>query len=204
MLEEIGVEYEIVKHQRDPVTNLAPDSLKAVHALGKAPVLVDNEVVVPESGAIIEYLAKTYAADSLLPASNPEDESQYAYWMHFSEGTLMPPMVMRLVMERVKSSPKPFFARGIANGIANKVLSNFVSPNISRNLSYINEYLSGKTWFAGSHMTGADIQMSFPLEAVVATGGAKDYPHIVDFVKRVHERPAYQRALEKGGEYAYG
>lgn len=204
MLEEIGVGYEIVKHQRDPETNLAPNSLKAVHALGKAPVLVDKEITIPESGAIIEYLAKTYAADSLLPPNNPEDESQYTYWMHFSEGTLMPPMVIRLVMERIKSSPKPFFARGIANGIANKVLANFVSPNIGRNLAYINEYLADKTWFAGGHMTGADIQMSFPLEAVVATGGAKDYPNIVAFVKRVHERPAYQRALEKGGEYAYG
>jgi glutathione S-transferase len=204
MLEEIGVEYEIIKHQRDPVTNLAPNSLKAVHALGKSPVLVDKEMTVPESGAIIEYLAKTYAADSLLPEEDPEAQNQYTYWMHFSEGTLMPPMVMRLVMERVKSSPKPFFARGIANGIANKVLSNFVAPNISRNLSYINEYMADKTWFAGNRMTGADIQMSFPLEALVATGGAKDYPNIISFVKRVHERPAYQKALEKGGEYAYG
>jgi glutathione S-transferase len=204
MLEEIGVEYEIVQHQRDPLTNLAPQSLKAVHALGKSPILVDNELVVPESGAIIEYLAKTYAADSLLPKANPDDENQYSYWMHFAEGSLMPPMVMRLVMERVKTSPKPFFARGIANSIANKVLSNFVLPNFDRNLDYINTYLEGKKWFAGDHMTGADIQMSFPLEAVVATGRAEAYPNIQAFVKRVHERPAYQRALEKGGEYAYG
>ena len=202
MLEEIGVEYKIEHHQRDSVTNLAPESLKAVHALGKAPVLVDNDIVIPESGAIIEYLAKTYAV-GMMPDANPEDESQFSYWMHFSEGSLMPPMVMRLVMERVKTSPKPFFARGIANSIANKVLSGFVTPNIDRNLSFIDSYLEGKEWFVGDHMTGADIQMSFPLEAVVATGGAKSYSNIRTFVVRVHARPAYQSALEKGGDYAY-
>ena len=203
MLEEIGVEYEVVHHQRDAQTNLAPESLKAVHPLGKSPVLVDNDVVIPESGAIIEYLARTYAPEAMLPSDNPTDLSQYVYWMHFSEGSLMPPMVMRLVMEKIKTSPKPFFARGIANNIANKVLASFVTPNIDRNLGYIDQYLAGKEWFAGDHVTGADVQMSFPLEAVVATGGAKSYPNITAFVKRVHERPAYQRALEKGGDYAY-
>jgi glutathione S-transferase len=202
ILEELGLEYEITHYQRDSVSNLAPKTLKLIHPLGKSPVITDGDVCVAESGAIIEYLVQTYGKDNMLPMQGSEAYRQYTYWLHFAEGSLMPPMVAKLVFDKVRANAKPFFVKAIANKIADKVMDGYFGPNIQANMEYIEAHLSQNEWFAGEHLTGADIQMSFPLEAS-ASRGIKQYPHISAFVKRIHARPAYQQALIKGGEYAY-
>lgn len=202
MLEELGVDYEIKQYKRDAVTNLAPNTLKLIHPLGKAPVLTDGEITVAESGAILEYLAYTYGKD-LIPDPGTEAHRQYTYWMHFAEGTLMPPMVAKLVFDKVRANAKPFFVKMIANKIADKVMSAYFGPNIAANMEYVNTHLSNNEWFAGEKISGADFQMSFPLEASVARGVTKQFPAIEAFVSKVHQRDGYVNALEKGGEYDY-
>ena len=203
-LEELGVEYEIQRYERDPVTIRAPQSLKDVHPLGKSPVITDGEHVVAESGAIIEYLLHQDSEIRVLP----RDEKallDYRYWLHFSEGSLMPPLVMRLVFEKMKTSPMPFFVKPVAKGIADKVLKTFVMPEVRSMLSYIDGVLAEREWFAGDALTGADFQMSFPLEASMARGLIDDrYPNIQRYVTTFQDRPAYLRALDKGGDYDYG
>ena len=203
MLEELELDYEIKHYQRNKETMLAPDELKAVHPLGKSPVITDGGLVVAESGAIIEYLGRKYGKDSLTPRTNSKAYQPYVYWLHFAEGSLMPPLLMNLVFEKVKTAPMPFFVRPIAKGIANKVMDGFVSPNIKRHFEFIEAHLAENDWFAGDKMTGADIQMSFPLEASASRGLLKKYPKIQAYVTRIQKRTAYRKALEKGGEYDY-
>ena len=202
MLEELGLQYEIKHYQRDSVTNLAPPALKEIHPLGKSPVLTDGTITVAESGAIIEYLALTYGK-SLLPDADTEAGRQYRYWLHFAEGSLMPPMVAKLVFDKVRANAKPFFIKIIANKIADKVMGGYFGPNIVANMQFIEQHLAANHWFAGDNLSGADFQMSFPLEASIARGGAMQHPNILAYVKRIQARPAYQAALLKGGEYAY-
>jgi glutathione S-transferase len=208
-LEELGVPYEVKRYERDPVTNLAPEALKQVHPLGKSPVITDqNEegslVTIAESGAIIEYLSQTYGKENFIPERGTEASRQYDYWMHFSEGSLMPQLLLKIVFDKVTTSPMPFFAKPIAKSITKKVMSGYVSPNIKVMLKFIENHLNEHEWFAGESLTGADIQMSFPLEACVMNGvaGAK-YPKIKAYVKRIHERASYQKGLEIGGPYDY-
>lgn len=202
LLEELNIDYEIKHYKRDAATNLAPNTLKLIHPLGKSPVLTDGDITVAESGAIIEYLIHTYGAH-LMSSPGTEASRQNSYWMHFSEGSLMPPMVAKLVFDKVRANAKPFFVKAIANKIADKVMDGYFGPNISANLAFINTHLSNNQWFAGEALSGADFQMSFPLEASVARGAAKQYPAIEAFVSKVHKREAYLRALEKGGQYDY-
>ncbi len=204
MLEELGLDYEIKRYERDQETMLAPESLKKVHPLGKSPVITDGERVVAESGAIIEYLAHTYGKDTMLPEGGSQAWLDYTYWLHYAEGSLMPPLVMRLVFEKVKTRPMPFFIRPVAKGISDKTNEIFIGPMIRTHLDFVESQLANKTWFLGDQLTGADIQMSFPLEASVARGiVGRNRPNIKKWVERVHARPAYQRALEKGGEYDF-
>ena len=203
MLEELELPYEVKRYQRDAVTNLAPRELKLVHPLGKSPVISDGEITVAESGAIIEYLAFTYGQKNMLPPQGTEAHRQYTYWLHFAEGSLMPPMVAKLVFDKVRTNAKPCFVKMIANKIADKVMGGYFGPNITANMQFIEEHLANNPWFAGDQMTGADIQMSFPLEATVARGAALQYPHIAAFVKKIHSRAAYKAALAKGGQYDY-
>lgn len=203
-LEELGLNYEVKRYERDPETYLAPAALKAVHPLGKSPVITDQGRSIAESGAIIEYLVRTYPDAHLLPTSDSEAYHQYQYWMHFAEGSLMPPMLLKLVFEKIAASPMPFFARPIAKRLAQKVMDGFVSPNIQTNLDFIETHLGKHPWFAGEQLTGADIQMSFPLEASVAKGlDRARYPNICAYVERIHARPAYRQALARGGAYDY-
>jgi len=202
MLEEIGAPYDIKIYQRDADSNFAPPELKAVHPLGKSPVVTDKGVAVAESGNIIDYLSREYAPE-LIPAVDTPAYREYSYWMHFAEGTLMPNLVMKLVFNIVATGPMPFFARPIAKAIAGKVMSSYVQPNIDANLQLIEDHLNNKTWFCGKDLTGADFQMSFPLEATVARGGAESFPRIKDFVEQFQARPAYQAALKKGGPYDF-
>lgn len=203
-LEELGVPYEVKRYERNKKTSLAPDSLRKIHPLGKSPVITNDNITVAESGAIIEYLVGKYG-NGLLAVNNDEDQLRaYQYWLHFAEGSLMPPLLLKLVFDKVRKSPMPFFAKPIAQSISRKVMKSFVGPNIKNNLAFIEDYLAAHEWFAGNKLTGADIQMSFPLEASVASGVADNqYPNIIAYVKRIHARTAYQKALAAGGPYDY-
>jgi glutathione S-transferase len=202
LLEELGLPYEVKRYARDPVTSLAPPELRAVHPLGKSPVISDGDVVVAESGAIIEYLVDKTGSPLKPPQGTPE-QRRFTYWLHFAEGSAMLYMIFTLVFERIRRSKMPFFAKPIANGIADKVMSTFVNPNIRQQFDYIEAELAQREWFAGAAFSAADIQMSFVLEAASSRKAldAAKYPKMAAFLKRCHARPAYQRALERGGPY---
>jgi len=204
LLEELGLPYEIKKYQRDAKTMLAPPELRAIHPLGKSPVITDGEVTVAESGAIIEYLLETYGDGRLVPPARTLEKRRYTYMLHFAEGSAMSPLLMKLVFDRIETSPMPFFAKPIAKGIAQKVKGSFVNPNLKAHLDFLEAELNKSTWFAGESFTAADIQISFVLEASSSRGGLdSSYPKLTGFLQRIHARPAYRKALERGGEYAY-
>lgn len=205
LLEELGLPYEIRRYQRDPKTMLAPPELRAVHPLGKSPVIDDDGTVLAESGAIAEYLADRYGTGTLIAPHGTTQRLRCNYWLHYAEGSAMPPMLLKLVFRRVESAPMPFFARPIAKGIAGKVQQGFVDPQIALHLDYMEGELGKSEWFGGPEFSVADIQMSFPLEAAAARGGLDaSRPRLRDFLQRIHARPAYRRALERGGEYILG
>lgn len=202
LLEELGLDYQLVRYARDSKTMLAPESLKAVHPLGKSPVITDGDLLLAESGAILETLTERYGqSQGLLPAPGTPERQRYTYWMHYAEGSAMPPMVMSLIFSRIRSSPMPFFAKPIARSIVDKTMGGYIGPQVKLHLDYMNAELSQRAWFAGEKFTTADIQMSFPIEAASARAGADSQPHLKAFLQRIHARPAYQRALDKGGPY---
>jgi glutathione S-transferase len=202
LLEELGVEYDIKRYQRDAVTMLAPATLRAVHPLGKSPVITDGELTIAESGAIVEYLVERYGAGRLVPPPGTPERLRYTYWLHYAEGSAMPPLLMKLIFERIEKGPMPFFVRPVARAIAGKAKSSFIEPNIARHLDFMEAELGKSEWFAGREFSAADIQMSFPLEAAVARGGLDaSRPKLMAFLERIHARPAYKRAVERGGEY---
>ncbi len=203
LLEELELPYEVKRYERDPKTYLAPKSLKDVHPLGKSPVITDGDITLAETGAIVEYLIHTYGEGRLLPQPQTAAYRDYTFWLHYAEGSLMPPMLLKLVFDKIKTSPMPFFVKPIARKIADQTTKAFIGPQIKTHLSFVEDYLKQHEWFAGDQLTGADIQMSFPLEASFARGGGAQYPNIAAYVKRIHARPAYQRALAKGGPYDY-
>jgi glutathione S-transferase len=183
---------------------LAPPELRAVHPLGKSPVIQDGDTIVAESGAIIEYLTGRYGDGRLAPAPGTPERMRYTYFLHYAEGSAMPPLLLKLVFDRVENSPAPFFVRPIARAIANKVKDGFVLPQIRQHLAFLEGELAERAWFAGDDFSAADIQMSFPLEAAAARGGLDGkYPKLSAFLERIHARPAYQRALERGGKYDF-
>jgi glutathione S-transferase len=205
MLEELGVPYEVKRYEREPSMQ-APASLRAVHPLGKSPVITDRsggaDLTLAESGAIIEYLATRYGAERLVPPAGSPERLRYTYWMHFAEGSAMPPLLMKLIFDRIKSAPMPFFIRPIARKIADRALNSFVVPNLERNLDFMEAELAKSEWFAGARFSAADIQMSFPLEAARTRGGLDEKrPRLMAFLEKIHSRPAYVRALERGGKY---
>ncbi|HUL94799.1 MAG TPA: glutathione S-transferase [Usitatibacter sp.] len=200
LLEELGVPYEVRKYQRDPVTLLAPPELRKIHPLGKAPVVVDGGEVLAESGAIIEYFVEKHGR--LAPPPGTPEWRRYRYWMHYAEGSAMPPLLLKLVFDRLEKARAPFFVRPVMRGIAAKAKDGFVLPQINLHLDWMESELGRGPWFAGSELTAADIQMSFPLEAAASRGGLNDSrPRLMDFLARIHARPAYQRAVERGGEF---
>jgi glutathione S-transferase len=203
LLEELGLEYEIKKYQRDPKTMLAPPELRAVHPLGKSPVIQDGDAIVAESGAIAEYLVERQGG-ALAPAPGTPARRHYTYFLHYAEGSAMPPLLLKLVFDQVEKSPAPFFVRPIARAISDKVKRSYVLPQIRQHLAYLDGELGKRTWFAGDDFSAADIQMSFPLEAAASRGGLDgQYPNLVAFLDRIHARPAYRRALERGGQYDF-
>lgn len=201
LLEELGVEYELRHYQRDPRTMLAPPELRRVHPLGKSPVITDGDVTLAESGAILEYLAARHGGGRLRPAPDTPDGLRCTYWMHYAEGSAMPPLLLKLVFDRIERTA-PLVVRPVARAIAGRTKSAFVLPQIRSHLDYLESELAHRDWFAGDAFTIADIQMSFPIEAAVARGGLDaSRPRLMAWLARVHERPAYRRALEKGGPF---
>jgi glutathione S-transferase len=203
LLEELGLAYEVKRYQRDAKTMLAPPELRAVHPLGKSPVIQDGEVTLAESGAILEYLVGRHGNGRLIPATGTPERLRYTYWMHFAEGSAMPPLLMKLIFERIEKAPMPFFVRPVARAVARRAKSSFIQPNIERQLDFMEGELAHSDWFAGAQFSAADVQMSFPLEAAQVRGGLDaKRPRLMDFLERIHARPAYRRAIEKGGAYA--
>ncbi|KAF1019722.1 MAG: hypothetical protein GAK30_02955 [Paracidovorax wautersii] len=203
LLEELGLPYEIQRYQRNPQTLRAPAALRAVHPLGKSPVVTDGETVVAESGAIIEYLLERYGNGRLQPAAGTPERLQYRYWLHFAEGSAMPPLLLKLVFDRIERAPMPFFVKPVARSIVKTVRNRFVVPQLAEQLDFMEQTLQAHTWFTGADFTAADIQMSFPLEAAAARAGLDDrYPALSRFLKTIHARDAYRRALERGGAYS--
>jgi glutathione S-transferase len=202
LLEELAVAYEIKRYERDRKTMLAPGSLRAVHPLGKSPVITDGDRTIAESGAIVEYLVERYGKGRLIPPAGSPERLRYTYWLHYAEGSAMPPLLMKLVFRRVAQGPMPALIRPIARRIAERVQTDFVDPQIDLHLTYMETELAKTSWFAGDEFTAADIQMSFPLEAATARGGLDQRrPKLMGFLERIHARPAYKAALEKGGTY---
>ena len=202
LLEELAVDYTVKRYERDAKTMLAPRELKEIHPLGKSPVITDGRTTLAESGAIIEYLADKYGQEQgLAPQPGTPDRVRYSYWLHYAEGSAMPPMLMSLIMSKIKTAPMPFFVRPIAKGIADKAMSGFIGPQIKLHLGYINDELGKHPWFVAKKFSAADIQMSFPVEAAAARAGLDKYPHMQSWLTKIQARPAYQRALEKGGPY---
>jgi glutathione S-transferase len=200
LLEELGLPYEIKRYARNPKTMLAPPELLAVHPLGKSPVITDGDRVIAESGAIVEYLLEQAPGNALAPPESGDARLDYRYWMHYAEGSLMPLLVMKLVLGSVPAKT-PFFVRPIAKAIDKQVNAVFIGPSLKRHIGALNMALEGKQWLVDDRITGADVLMSFPMEALCARGGNAVSQSIKDYVARFQARPAYQRALERGGPY---
>jgi glutathione S-transferase len=204
LLEELGVPYEVTRYERDAKTMLAPPSLLAIHPLGKSPVVVDNGVTVAESGAIVEYLIDRYGGGRLIPPAGTPERLRYTYWLHYAEGSAMPPLLLKLVFDRVANAPAPWPISAIARRIAGTVQNAFIAPQLKRHLDYMEAELTAHPWFGGEEFTAADIQMSFPLEAAASRAGLNaGRPHLFGFLERIHARDAYKRALARGGPYSY-
>ena len=216
LLEELNLEYRLEIHARDVGSMRAPRALKDIHPLGKAPVITDTTlsgdtgapVVVAESGAIIEYLIDVYGSQGsgesahLRPAPGTQAERDYRFWLHFAEGSAMLPLMLRLVFSRLDKPPVPWLIRPVARLLAKGVNDKFISPEIKAHLTYMDTCLERRPWLAGDALTGADIQMSFPIQALDTRQGLKNHPNIQDWLARIRARAAFQRAVDKGGELA--
>jgi glutathione S-transferase len=201
LLEELGVPYEIVRYQRQADMR-APKELRAIHPLGKSPVITEGGNTVAESGAIIEYVVSAYGEGRLIPPPNTPERLRYTYWLHYAEGSAMPPLLMKLLFTLMPKRA-PALLRPLVRKVSSSALTTIVNPQLRQHMAFWEEELSKSPWFAGDEFTAADIQMSFPLEAATARGGLEQgYPKALAFLERIHARPAYRRALEKGGPYA--
>jgi glutathione S-transferase len=203
LLEELGLRYEVKRYARDRKTLLAPPELARVHPLGKSPVVTDGDITVAESGAIVEYLLDTHdEGGTLRPPPGTAERRRFTYWLHFAEGSAMPPLLMKLVFHKVGTA-SPLLVRPLAKAIGAEVNRSFLDPNLRRQYDFMQQELAERgPWFAGRDFSAADIQMSFPVEAAAARGGLDDrWPAVMDWLQRIHARPAYHRALQAGGPY---
>ena len=191
LLEELKLDYEIVHYKRDAATRLAPPELKAVHPLGKSPVITDGKLTVAESGAIVEYLIRTHGKGQMMPKEGTEDFVQYLHWMHFAEGSAMLPLLLMLYVGFLGEAGAPLRPR--------------IEGEVANHLGYMESQIGKKDFFVGNALTGADIQLVFVLEAVNARAGLlKSYPNLTRYLAAMHARPAYKKGLEKGGPYELG
>jgi glutathione S-transferase len=202
LLEELGLAYEIKHYQRNAKTMLAPPELLAIHPLGKSPVVTDDGVVIAETGAIIEYLVEK-SGGRFRPAAGTPERLRWTYWLHYAEGSLMPPLVMRLIFSLLPARA-PALTRVFARAIASRTLQGYVDPQLKTHFDFIESELARSAWFAGNEFSAADVMMSFPLEAGADRANAfARRPRLEAFVAAIHARPAYRKALEKGGPYRY-
>jgi glutathione S-transferase len=203
LLEELGVPYQIVRYQRQP-DMYAPKELREIHPLGKAPIITDGGSTLAESGAIIEYLVDTYGGGRLIPPAKTPERLRYTYWLHYAEGSAMPPLLLKLLFTLMPKRA-PALLRPLVRKVSSGALTNLVNPQLKQHMAFWEAELSKSEWFAGEEFSAADIQMSFPLEAAAARAGLGDgHPKAMAFLERIHARPAYKRALEKGGPYQVG
>lgn len=199
LLEELELPYEIRRYQRQ-ASMLAPDALKKVHPLGKAPVISDGDRVVAESGAILEYLAGRYDLQQQFSPQGEEETLQARYWLHYAEGSLMPLVVMRLIFIRMGKPPVPWLLRPVGAAFGNGVRKGFIDKQLATHRQFIEQHLARHHWFAGERLTLADIQMSFPIQGLAARGGLHDMPATQAWLDRITQRPAWQRAIQQGGD----
>ncbi len=202
LLEELGVAYEVKRYERDAKTLLAPAELRAVHPLGKSPVVTDGAHTVAETGAIVEYIVGEFGQGRLIPPADTEERLRYTYWLHFAEGSAMPPLVMTLLFNELPKRA-PALIRPIVKMIGSKVQDGYLRPMLNAQQALMEAELSRSAWFAGDAFTAADVMMSFPVEAAGSRGGLGGNSRLQEWLARIHARPAYQAALRAGGPYAY-
>lgn len=202
LLEELGVPFEVKRYERDAKTMLAPASLRAVHPLGKSPVITDDGRTIAETGAIVDYIVGRYADGRLIPPPDTDERLRYTYWLHFAEGSAMPPLVMTLLFGEIPKRA-PALVRPIARMIGKTVQSSYLNPMLDSHLALMEAELARSAFFASDAFTAADVMMSFPVEAASARVGLGGYPKLEAWLRQIHARPAYQAALAKGGPYAY-
>lgn len=202
LLEELGLAYEIKFYQRNAKTQLAPPELRAIHPLGKSPVVTDDGSVIAETGAIIEYIVEK-SGGRLRPAAGTPERLRWTYWLHYAEGSLMPPLLMRLIFSLLPARSPPLL-RVVVRAISARMLGDYVDPQLKTHFDFIESELGRSAWFAGADFSAADVMMSFPLEAGGARANAfAGRPKLKAFIEAIHARPAYRRALERGGSYTY-
>jgi glutathione S-transferase len=200
LLEELAVPYQIIRYERLPDMR-APPELRAIHPLGKSPVISDNGNVVAESGAIVEYLIETYGEGRLIPPPNTPERLRYTYWLHYAEGSAMPLLLLKLLFN-IMPKRAPALLRPLVRKVSTQALTTLVNPQLKQHMGFWESELQNSEWFAGDEFTAADIQMSFPLQAAAARGGLEHgHPRAMDFLARIEKRPAYQHAMAKGGPY---
>jgi glutathione S-transferase len=202
LLEELGVDYELKRYERDPKTRLAPKELRQIHPLGKSPVITDKGITIAESGAIIEYLLDEYDDGTLRPEAGTSEFLRYRYWLHYAEGSAMTPLLLKVVFNEIpRQAPK--LAKPILSVISKTVAHQYINPQMKRHMGYWEEELEKTAFFSGGTFTAADIQMSFPLEGALSQKGMdKRYPRMSALLESYRRRPAYGRALERGGVFS--
>lgn len=201
LLEELGLDYEVERYNRDPKSMQAPASLKKVHPLGRSPVITDGNEVIAETGAVIDYIIEEKSDGALSPERGTPAWRRYNHLLHYAEGSLMPLLVMKLIASVMGKKPTPLLFRPIGGLAGAGLQKNFTDPRIRQNLEYLEAELGENDWFVENRLTGADIMLSFPLEAARGRGALGRFPRLSAYVDRVQAREAYKRALERGGPY---
>ncbi len=200
MLEELGIEYEIKTYKRDPKTLLAPEKLKNIHPLGKSPVITDGDRTIAESSVILEYLVETHGNGRLRPPKDKEEDYwNYQYFLQAAEGSFMPYLFLSFVMSRLSKAPVPLVVRPVGKALSLGLQQKLINPNLKSQFQFLNQHLVENTWLAGDEFSAADIQMSYPLMAAESRSDLKEYPNVVDFLTRLKNRDAFNKALDIGG-----
>ncbi len=189
LLEELGAPYEMKTYRRDAKTRLAPPELQAVHPLGKSPVIVDGDIRIAESGAIVDYVIRRYGKGAMMPARDSAEFEAYNEWLHYAEGSAMLPLMLNLYVSRLGEAGAPLHPR--------------INSELANHLGYINAALNGRQFFVGDALSGADIQMSFVGEMAKVFGKLERYADLKAWLERMHGRPAFRRSIEKGGAYHF-
>ena len=189
LLEELGLPYTIKHYSRDAVTNLAPPELKAVHPLGKSPVLEDDGKTIIESGAIVDYILRRHGKGALMPAPGSDAHEDYLQWLHFAEGSAMTPFLLALYTGRLGEAAAPLQPR--------------IQSEIGAHVKYLSDCLGGDDWLIENRLTGADVMMSFIAEIACGQGLGAHFPNLLAYAKRIQSREAWSRAAEKTEPYGF-